>query len=693
MNLKNLKQFEQFAVLAIIFLLPLVFAPISPNLFIPAKLAVLFFGLLAVVLSKTIRIALTGKIKVATGRFDIPVLGIAIAYIASTIWAAPSKMEALLLPGTTTYVFGGVVLYFLVMQLPTKFKELIPKLIGLSAGISALVLLLAYSTMFSNATFLPGYLRSKFFNLEGAYLSVAAFFAVSLPFLFTHFIKEQPLGKRIFVGAKLALVGLALAIVVISMFGISQGGRLRLPALRTSWSIAIDSLQNNALLGVGPSNYQSAFNRYRPIAYNQTDLWNVKFGTTNALLTTVTETGLLGLISLVFLFVAIVRLFQAEMTRKTDEGSLVVSSEPRVLLFALILSLTTFVFLPASIVSTVLLFILLALNTQNEKLEVNLASQTQKGLPVTKKHAGNIVTLAISLPVIVGVLFLLLKGGQVIATEYKFARAIDAVAKGDGQKAYSLIAEAINRQPRIGRYRASFAQLNLLFAGNITQNPTGENGEFTEADRTNISQLIQQAIAHGKAAVAGNPTRSENWELLAGIYQAIIPLAEGADAFAAQAMIQAIALDPLNTNLRVAYGGLLYSRGAYNEAVEALRLAVATKGDHANSHYNLAYAYKESGDLPSAVNEMSVVLSLINPNSPDYETVKKALEDLQAEAETGKETPEAQGGQELNPPQPSPEAVLEPPLELPEDAAPPEGEEIVEAQETASPGPTPTPLP
>ena len=107
-------------------------------------------------------------------------------------------------------------------------------------------------------------------------------------------------------------------------------------------------------------------------------------------------------------------------------------------------------------------------------------------------------------------------------------------------------------------------------------------------------------------------------------------------------------------------------------------LAVATKPDLANGHYNLAFAYRDNGEIDKAITQMTLVLSLIqDKNSQDFLTAQKELEDLQA-----KKSAEAQGGESLTPPQ-GEETVppLEPPLELPEESQPPEGE----------PSPSPTP--
>jgi cytochrome c-type biogenesis protein CcmH/NrfG len=263
---------------------------------------------------------------------------------------------------------------------------------------------------------------------------------------------------------------------------------------------------------------------------------------------------------------------------------------------------------------------------------------------------------------------------------------LNALAQNEAQKTYDIMREAINLNPYVDRYHATFARINLALANSIAvsaqQAAQGQEGAtVSDQDRATITTLIQQSIAEAKSTVALNPLRAGNWEILGQTYRSIIPLAQGSDAFAAQSYRQAIALDPLNPNLRIALGGLYYAAGDYETAADIFQLAVSAKADHANARYNLAFALKETGNLDRAIQEMTAVLSLItDKESEDFRVAQQALSDMQAERETT-----AQAGQQLNPPQGAEEPVLEPPIELPEGSEPPEA--------PISPTPTVTPTP
>ena len=238
--------------------------------------------------------------------------------------------------------------------------------------------------------------------------------------------------------------------------------------------------------------------------------------------------------------------------------------------------------------------------------------------------------------------------------------------------------EAININPYVDRYHATFARINLALANSIAINTQKEGATVTDQDRTTITTLIQQSIAEAKSNVALNPLRAGNWEILAQTYRSIMPLAQGADAFSAQSYRQAIALDPLNPTLRIALGGIYFAAKDYDTAVSIFELAASTKPDLANARYNLAFALKEKGNLDRAISEMTTVLSLItDKESQDFKVAQQALSDMQAKKAASGGT-----GDELNPPKQAENPIIEPPIKLPEGSEPPE----------APISPTPTPL-
>jgi tetratricopeptide (TPR) repeat protein len=688
---KILSKLEKYIIYAVVFFLPFIVAPISTNPFLLIKLAVLVFGVGLALFVKAIKVIVSGKLEFSMSNFDLAVLLFAVAYILSTIFRTTNKMEALLTPGTTTLVVGSVLLFFLINQLPKQAKETATNLFVYSGTVVAVLSLLATVGLFVQIPQLPAFLQIRSFTPEGGYLPTAVLLAVMIPLAVGALISEKNSRKK--AGFIVSLAALVLGLGL-SIYNILPGkpNSPRFPDFSTSWSVAIDTIKESPLLGAGPGNYLTAFNRFRPITYNNSDLWAVKFSTANSYyLTMMTETGLLGLAVGGLLILTIYRVIKRDFKEKSLVGWGFAGSASLVSLVILLVFAALF---PMTATLIVALFILLSLNAETKVTTLNLKSEvtTAEGMPAAQGVASRLPALLITFPVIALVIYSGFFATRYLRAEYKFRQSINALAQNEAIRAYDTMREAININPRVDRYHASYSQVNMALANAVAQNP-----EITDQDRANITQLIQQAIREGKATVALNPLRAGNWELLGRIYRAIIPFAQGADAFAAQTFAQAVALDPVNPNTRIALGGIYYATGNFETAIRVLELATSTKPDLANAHYNLAFAYSEAGRIDEAINQMTLVLSLVDRDTQDYEVARQALEDMEARrGEVAKQPSES-----LTPPEEAPEPIITPPIELPEDAEPPESpvtptptpEEGEEETGTVTPQVTPTPAP
>src|SRR4030042_1665991 len=356
-------------------------------------------------------------------------------------------------------------------------------------------------------------------------------------------------------------------------------------------------------------------------------------------------------------------------------------------LISLVLLLVIFAFFSATLELIFLMLLLLAVNSKSKRIGLKfgiVATNPTESSDFAGQFAPRIPAILATLPILVGIIVLVVIGFRVVSAEYLFNNSINALAANDGTKTYTLMQQAINKNSTVDRYHATMAQVNLALANSIAQKPEGQ--QITEEERTTITQLIQQSINEGKAAVSLNASRSGNWDLLAALYQSIMAFSQGADQFAIQAYSQAVALDPVNPLTRLNLGGVYYSIKDYDSAIDVFKLAVMAKIDYANAHYNLAIAYRENGDIEKAITEMTNVLSLVDRNTPDYDLAKKELDNLEAKKPVVEEvTP---GTENLTPPQTN-EQVVQPPIELPEGAAPPSPSPI--GQETPIPSPTSIP--
>ena len=685
-----LTRVEKYLLYGIVFLFPITLLSISSNPFVVPKLALLSFGVAFLLLIRALRVILSGRLDFFSGNFDFPVLLIAIAYLASALLRTPNKMEAFLLPGVATAVIAGALLYFLTNQLKETDKATLSTLVFASAAIFSLFTLLSASGVFEKIPQLPAYIRATGFTPEGGYLPAVIFLGITLPLAIGQILSEKISSRKVLWGAALTVVVFAFALSLYNLFP-GRPTAVRFPSLGVSWYVAVDSLKESPILGVGAGNYTTAFNRFRPLTYNQSDLWAIKFGTArNFYLTALTESGMLALSGFVLLLVNVYTMAKKDFKEKrlVNWGFAASANLFSLLLLALILF-----FAPATILLIVYLFLLLSLNAKIKHTSLSLTTQGVENETqnlTTQRVASRFPALLITVPVIICVVIFLFRASRVLAAEYKFKSALDSLAANDATQTYDTMREAIRINPKVDRYHSTFARVNLALANAIAQKE-----DISEGDRQNITLLVQQAINEGKATVALNPLRSGNWEVLAQIYRAIMPLAKGADSFAIQTYRQAVALDPFNPNLRIALGGVHYTLKDYEGAIRIFESAVAAKNDHPNAHYNLAFALRENKQIDRAISEMSIVVAQLPTSSPDREVARKALEDMQT-----KKSEAAATGKELTPPQGEEGPTLQPPVELPEGSEPPVAPITpiitpipTESAGQISPTTTPTPLP
>ncbi len=658
---KILETVQEYILLAIVFLLPLFVSTAFTNFLEFPKLVLLSFGVSLAVLAKAIITLRKGEFKIGTSPIDFPLLLLAVSYIISALLRTPNKMEAFLFPGTATAIISLILLYFLLNA--TATKEKISTLLFFSGALVSLVSIFTYFNVFSAIPQLPAFLRSPQFSLFEGKLPEAIFLATIIPFGVQIVLREKTPIKKTVAALSMILVAGSLALSVFNMLP----GKSATPALasfQTSWSVSVDALKETPVLGVGPGNYLTAFNRFRPFTYNSTDMWGVRFTTArNWPFTLLTEVGLLGFAA--FLLIAFKVFKMVRSLFKERVGYQLGRNELPLVSLALI-SVLLLLF-PANLSLLFVLFVVLAINMKVEPVAIQLSAFMYSQSSTKSSKAPSFLIAA---PALVLVVLFLGFGSRAVYAENKFKQALDAAATNDGRLTYDLMREAITLNPYVDRYHASYTQINLALANVIAQN---EN--ITEEDRNIIAQLIQQAIREAKTTVLLNQFRAGNWELLGQTYQSIIAFAEGADQFALESYSQAIALDPYNPNLRIALGGVLYAQGRYDDAIRAFELAVVAKNDLANAHYNLAVALREKGDTQNAANAMRNTLALLTPGTADYDLARNELNRLENASQAGTQ-PTA--GENLTPPT-EVEPVLTPPLDLPEDSSPPET--VVEPEE------------
>ncbi len=619
-----------------------------------------------------------------------PFLGIYFLWLVAiglSTFLASSNYHLSLLFGLTPWFLAFV----LFVAITSLYKREMVKwgLISLVASASILALIAIYQ-YFGVISMIIHWapLSSKLWTPLGNPLDLAVYLEIGLIVsIFLALAEKQQLVKVLyFLTTGLILVGFVL---VLSLFISNPEYKLNLLPWRTGWSIALETVKNKPLLGVGPKMFLIAFEHYRDVGYNLTPLWNQQFTVSrNTPLQIVTETGLLGLLFWSWFWLVVLKLLRSfwSLTAKTTDG--------RVLSVGLALLFVYQLFFVASTFVWLLTFIFLALYlvwlgedkraAGFKKLVISLEAATDKAEEanqVRTYRSGGVVNLIVLLFFLGGIGYFGWYTLRYARAEYEYYQALQASRQQKAQQLVTHLTKAINSYPWIGRYHLQLARIHL----NIIQNILSKKPkDITDDDRKQLQSSVQVALNRTKVVASKvNPQDANNWVSLANVYRQIVGVAKGAEQWELASYRQAVTLDPVNPVLRTTLAGLLYSLGDLDGAVEQAKLAVQAKPDYANAWYNLGFAYQKKKEYQKALTAMNNVLTYLSANAPDRDKVEKIIEDLKKKVK--EKTQKATSQQKKGVPTPMPIATPTPILKGPQPLPTPTISPVAVPSETLKP--------
>jgi tetratricopeptide (TPR) repeat protein len=638
---------------------PLLFIPLFPNAHILPKTAlILLTTCLAIIIyfGQTLTFHKT--------KLNLPLFLIFLTTTVNLIINSEARAESFYGKGFLLLIL--TTLAFLITQLNLK-KELInltTLLTSLGTTLLALFTIL-HLTFLHNQAWLPLFMQTRLFTPTGSLLSTTIILGVGLAIATASALKLATGRPFYIISASLQLIAFAGALSLILPQGEFATNLLPFSA---SWSLFLDSAKSlpQLLFGVGLSNFDVLFAFAKPLFLNQTIFWEITpDGATSELLTLLTTGGLL--LSLSF---ALFALTTARVPNTTTNLPLKLG---------FLLTLASLIFLPGHLILYLMLFVF------GSSL---IPSQNTYALPTLSKE----LKLGLALIALALALVPLYFFGRVALAEHNLYLASVALAKDNVQEVYDKTLAAVLLLPNQTSYRTSYSQLNLALASSLSQ----KDGELTEAEREQITQLVSIAIREARVATTLRPSLSSVWSNLGNIYKNLVGVAEGSENFAIEYYGTAVARDASNPALRVEFGGLFYQLAssplATNEAVkislltraaEQFQFAINLKGDYANAYYNLGKTYELAGDYQTAIEALTITLNLLPDSSPDKSSVQAELETLKNKLEArGSQATELQpialpntppspnpetSSAELTSPEPLPEPILTEPIVLPEE--------------------------
>lgn len=650
---------KNYILIALVFLFPLFFLPLTQEFFITNKIYLFAAGLLLLLVLSVFELVSGKKIVWRRSPFDIGILFFIISTILSIIIVSPNKIEAILNPyyGLLMLLVLAGSYFFMSHTADKKSSERYLKLLEFSGLIVALITIFFFFNPLKNVN-LPAqfqFLKFATFSTLGNQLDLAIFLGFMFILNLTSLLgKRRP--RTLFVLATLFIFAVAAIMPVYKLVTASSTQPLVLLApFRQSWFAALEILKNplTAIFGTGVANFNVAFSRVKDVIYNATPYWQIgSFNTSRStLLHLLTEIGILGFATFAFLLYSL----WVELKKIARDNP-----ERRMIQLSTLYVISVLLFFPPSFVSFFLLFFVLfwltAQSTSHEdsKQEFNLTN-----LPPVYIGLGVIILI-----LVVGSGYIL---GRAYLAEFYFKKSIDSFVANKAIDVYNNQRSAISQNPYIERFRINFAQTNLIIANNVA----AKGEKMTEQERQTVIQAIQAAISEAKSTVALNPQKAANWEALAAVYRYILNAVQGADVWAVSSYQRAIQLDPANPVYRLNLGGVYYALKDYNNAISSFEQAVTLKPDWANARYNLAWARYQAKDFQKAAAEMQNVLKLIDKKASPDDYAKAQSEYEKFKSEIPQEpTAEEKAGEGLQLPTTEQQPVISPKLELPEDASP-----------------------
>ncbi len=500
--------------------------------------------------------------------------------------------------------------------------------LGVSAsvlGIAALTQLAGFgpSLIYTNL-FKANVSSSLLFNLTGSNLVGAS---VSLTALVVGLVALAKRTKRPVAWlVMLPPIAVGLAIQIWAMLP-GKPAQLVLPPWTASWSIALDAMRQPraALIGQGVSNYSNLYTQLRPAWINGTKVWDVQFGQANDIILTLLPTmGIVGTGLWLWFMVACLGYVKKN------------NSESAPLVLAAVTILVVLLFLPPNPVVFTILAVILAgvaaqrsdektmvrLETQSSSQEKNLLSrllsrQTKQAVELSP------FTTVVSLVVIVlGAISLYFVGLTLWSQVYAY-RAAQAAVSNKPVDVYEFNKASVKYDQWLDVNRRRYALTNLLIASALS-NKTN----LSEQENQQMIGLLQQAIREARAATTLDPQDTQNWQVLAQIYQNMSTSAPDAKEWAVQSLVKAIETSPVDPSLRITLGGIFLANNQASQAIPFFQQAVQLKPDMPNAHYNLALALTQVGALNEAKTSYQNVLNLLKPGTDEVVVVTKQIEDL-----------------------------------------------------------------
>lgn len=603
---------------------PLLVIPYTRNLIVNSKFLLILIVLFIILISFAIKTLVQKRWEVAISPLTLPLILFGLAVVFSTFLTGSYPVENLL-------GFGGIYLSLVLISLlgSTLIKgdytlKIIRALTWGGALLSLSMFLQHFGwgpTKLINASSNFNLPHSLIFNLAGSsFVAIQVMFLALVGFIGLIASKKKLAIQDWLLGA-INLAGMGLGVWSILPGRVAA---FTLTSFTASWTVMLRSLESwqTALIGHGPAAYANAYARFKPLWTNGQAYWQFNFSNANMTpLTLVVTLGLVGLFAWLFLFVQVIG--QLKTTSK--------DSQP--LLWLLIASFVLQLLLPSNLVILAIQISLLVFwvaANQNHFSLLRFRTVRWRLYPAKLEFIKKLTKKGNWFVQISGVLLFLVAGGLIYglgrayAAYYYIYQADLELAAGRGVQVYENQRRAVTANPYLDNLRRDYALTNLQLAVALSNNL-----DLSEAERQQVTQLINQAIREGRAATLLDPNDIDNWLTLAEVYRNLIGAADEAGTWTVNTLVNAVQVNPVNPIIRLQLGQLALLDEKPQDASSFFLQAIELKPNLPAAYYQLGVAFQQLGQLENARTAWQEALRILPETSDDYLTLSQQLEDLE----------------------------------------------------------------
>jgi len=370
-------------------------------------------------------------------------------------------------------------------------------------------------------------------------------------------------------------------------------------ARSASWQISKETFKDKYLLGTGMGNYGYAFNKYRPITFNDNALWNTRFSEATGLFYEAIGTvGIVGIVAFILLLLAYLgvvvysvlgntnqRELEHESTRMGADNFLYISLFAASVVFGidLMFYLTSGTLIVFCAIIAALGMAVIALNKKEYFKDFELSYNVKPEYALALSFAFICLSCA-------AILIFINLSKIYVADIY----AKKALISETEELAVYRIQKAIKLNPYQGMY---YQKLGDLMARLGDEEMKNDNRDLNKAQN-----FLTNALSMHKKAIELMPASAFSWENLGVLSELIVRYDPTMLNEAEAAYNNAIALDPLNPALRMR---IAVVQEAKADLVSAEDQAVAKKDFYDNARTNFLKAIELKRNLGAAYDGIS----------------------------------------------------------------------------------------